>query len=94
MSNPPFYAPNRQPPAARTPVAGTPMWQLRRTDHVTVCEIRDDVRLKAGVDVQIIEDGELVLAQRTATMTGAKQVAEALKQDYVRAGWRETVDEA
>ena len=86
MSNEPFYAPNLRPPA-RVPVAGVSVWELTRENHVARCEIRNDSRAGAGVDVQLIEDGELLLARRSATLEGAQYVADAFRQDYVRAGW-------
>ncbi len=86
MANEPFYAPNLQP-ATRVPVAGIRIWELRRDDHIVRCEIRNDIRASAGVDVQLGEDGELPLARRSATMDGAQYVAEAFRQDYLRRGW-------
>jgi hypothetical protein len=87
MSNEPFYAPHWRP-VTRVPVAGVTVWELRQDDHVARCELRNDTQASAGVDVQLLEDGELLLARRSATMEGATYVAEAFRQDYRRAGWR------
>jgi hypothetical protein len=87
MTNEPFYAPNLKP-VTRQALRGITVWELHKDSETTVCEIRDDTRAGAGADVQLVENGELLLARRSATLDGAKYVAEAFRQDYVRTGWR------
>lgn len=87
MTNEPFYTPNLRR-VSRVPVAGATVWQLQRDHHVARCEIRNDVSAGAGADVQLYEDGELLLTRRSASLEGAQYVSEAFRQDYVRAGWK------
>jgi hypothetical protein len=53
-----------------------------------VCVLRDDTAVGAGVDVQLVDGGELLYAKRCADRTGAVFVANAMKQDSIRGGWR------
>ena len=53
------------------------------------CELREDERLGAGVDVQLWLGGELVLSQRQMTADGARFVADSFKKDHLRTGWAE-----
>ncbi len=87
MANEPFYAPNLRP-TTRMPVAGITVWRLSRGNHVARCEIRNDIHAGAGIDVQLVEGDELLLARRASRWTGATFVAEAFRQDYSCAGWR------
>ena len=83
----PFYAPNRTPRAPRQPTPGFEQWRLRNGNRVASCELRDHGQQSAGVDVVLLEDGELLLSKRCLTADGARYVAEAFRQDYARQGW-------
>lgn len=86
MSDRPFYAPDLQQPV-RTAVPGERLWELRKGAHVVTCELRDDTRREAGVDVQVLENGELIMTQRVARSSAARSVAEWLRRDYLQSGW-------
>ncbi len=86
MTDRPFYAPDLRP-TPRTAAPGERLWALRRGARVLICEIRDQARHDAGVDVQILEDGELMMTQRVARRSAAGHVAELLRRDYMQAGW-------
>lgn len=58
-----------------------------------MCEFRDDERTGAGVDVQILEDGELLLSKRCITCDMARYVAQAFKNDHLRQGWTEVSED-
>ena len=76
-------------PAPRTATPGFKLSELRNGDRLLTCEIRDDGKFGAGVDVQLLEDGELLVSQRCATGDGARFVAESFKRDHLRTGWTE-----
>ena len=85
----PFYSPDLGPAAPRTPTPGFKVWEIRNGDRVIRCELRDDARFAAGVDVQLLADGELLLSRRCLTANGAQYIAESFKKDHLRPGWRE-----
>lgn len=62
-------------------------------NRVLTCELRDDDRAGAGFDVQLLEDGELLVSRRCATATVARDVVQILKTDHLRAGWIELMAE-
>jgi len=84
--DPPFFSPNRPPPAPRPPKPGEEVWQLRKGDHIQSCELRDDSKVGAGWDVMVLEDGEPLFSRRCADERGARFVAESFKQDLLRTG--------
>lgn len=86
----PFYSPNRQPTAARTSKPGLKLWELHDGDRVLICEIRDDDRVAAGVDVALRLDGELLLSKRCLMADAARYVAQAFKNAHLRQGWTES----
>ncbi|HZS62497.1 MAG TPA: hypothetical protein VFA43_24740 [Gemmatimonadaceae bacterium] len=90
MSDEPFYSPTRKPEAPRQPTPGFKQWELHNGDRVLVCEFRDDEWPGAGVDVQLIEGGEILVSTRCVTADGARYVAESFRQEYLRTGWRES----
>lgn len=92
MPDEPFYAPDRRP-AERTATPGFKLWELRNGDRVLTCELRDDDRLGAGVDVQLLEGRELMVSQRCVTADGARFVAESYRQDHLRTGWTDITPE-
>jgi hypothetical protein len=49
------------------------------TDRVLVCEFRDDEQAGAGVDVQVVENGELLLSQRCITGDTVRYVTQVFK---------------
>ena len=85
-SEPPFYAPNLQQPLTRTPSPGFKLWELRQGDRVLTCELRDE-RAGAGVDVQLLEGGEILVSRRCMTGDGARYVAQSFKNDHLGMGW-------
>jgi len=64
-------------------------WELRNGDRVLVSEFRDDEQAGAGVHVQVLENGELLLSQRCITGDAARYVSQVFKQDHLRQGWTE-----
>jgi hypothetical protein len=81
------------PPVEPTPRPRNPgaeVWRLRHPDgRALVCVLRDDTAVGAGVDVVLFDSaGELLYAQRCADRAGAVSVANAMKQDSIRGGWR------
>ena len=85
----PFYAPDKRPAPARTPKPGLEVWRLRRGERVMTCELRDDDRAGAGIDLQLLRDGELLASRRCANVDSARFVAERYRQDHLRTGWTE-----
>ena len=89
----PFYAPgHHRTIKERERSPGFKLWELRNGDRVLTCEIRDDDRLSAGVDVQLLLDGELVVSKRCLTAEAARYAAQAFKNDHLRQGWAEGLD--
>jgi len=84
----PFYAPDKRPAPPREPRPGLEVWRLRRRDRVMTCELRDDDRAGAGIDVQLLLDGELLASRRCVNVEGARFVAESHRQDHLRTGWK------
>jgi hypothetical protein len=82
----PFYSPNNRI-VARQPTLGFKLWTLTDGERTLTCELRDDDRLGAGVDVQLLEDGEILVSTRCMTGDGARYVANAYNQDHLRQGW-------
>ena len=60
-----------------------------RDRRVQACELRDDSKVRGGWDVTMLQDGELRFSRRCVDERGARYVAQAFKQDTVRAGWVE-----
>ena len=85
----PFYAPDKRPAAARTAKPGEEVWRLRRDHQVLMCELRDDDRVGAGIDVQLLRDGELLASRRCVHVEDARFVAERQRQNRLRTGWTE-----
>jgi hypothetical protein len=86
----PFYSPTHRPPPAREPTPGLEVWRLRKGDRVLVCELRDDDKAGAGIDVQILSpDRWPLFTQRCTTQAGADFVAASYRRDYLRDGWTE-----
>jgi hypothetical protein len=85
----PFYAPDLGPDPPRTPTPGFKLWELRKDWRVLTCEIREDEKWGAGVDVELFEDGELLVSQRCVTGDGARFVADSFRRDYLRTSWIE-----
>ena len=54
-----------------------------------VCEFRDNQRVGVGVDVQVIEDGEILVSTSCIDADMARYVAERFKRDHLRTGWSE-----
>jgi len=85
----PFYSPDLGPRAPRTPTPGFKLWEIRQGDRVLVCELRDDGHVGAGVDIQLLEHGEILVSRRCFTADDARFVADVFKKDHLRGGWIE-----
>ena len=88
----PWYAPGHHCvgiPRQRQP--GLEVWRLRDpvTGRVQFCELRDDSNVGAGWDVMMLEDDGPLFSRRCVDERGARYVANAFRQDTVRAGWVE-----
>lgn len=71
--NLPFYSPNLKPGIPRKRAPGLEVWRLRCGDRIQTCELRDDSRVGAGRDVQLLEDGEPLFSRRNASnLTGPR----------------------
>ena len=68
---------------------GFRQWELRNGDRVLVCEFRDHERQGAGVDVQLLEDGEILVSTACLDAEWARYIAERFKRDHLRCGWFE-----
>jgi hypothetical protein len=79
--------PGRHP---RERARGIEVWRLRdERGHVQSCELRDDSPVGAGWEVLLLMDGEPQFSRRCADEVGARNLANAWKQDNLRGGWRE-----
>lgn len=86
---PPFYSPTARIPE-RPAESGRVNWTLMtKGTHTTRCELRDDQRMGAGVDVQLFSDEYQFMFQRCPTEDGAVFIAKSIRRDYVREGWKE-----
>jgi hypothetical protein len=65
VSDEPFYAPFKKPPPPRQPSPGELLWTLREGHRTESAELR--THAEAGVELQLLMDGELVLGQRYLT---------------------------
>jgi len=65
------------------------VWRLRAGDRVQWCELRDQSKVGAGVDVIVYEGDEPSFSRRCVDERGARFVAESFKQDLLRTGWTE-----
>jgi hypothetical protein len=72
----------------RQPTPGEEVWRLsdNETGRVQTCELRDNSRSGAGREVQIIQDGEILVSRQCATEREARYVAEAARKDQLRTG--------
>ena len=86
----PWYAPNHRAEWPRESTPGLEVWRLRKGDRVLICELRDDEKAGAGVDVQILDrDRWPMFTQRCTSLSGAEFVAMSYRRDYLREGWTE-----
>jgi hypothetical protein len=58
---------------------------VTRDGRVLSCELRDESKIGGGWDVVIRQDGELSFSRRCADESHARFVANALKQDHLKA---------
>ena len=67
------------------------VWRLRDpgTGRVQSCELRDDSTAGGGWDVTMLQDDELLFSRLCIDERGARYVAQAFKQDTLKAGWVE-----
>ena len=52
-----------------------------------VVQLRNDSKSGGGFEVTMLQDDELLFSRRCVDERGARYVAQAFKQDTVRAGW-------
>jgi hypothetical protein len=81
---PPFYAPNRTPPAPRQPHPGEHLWTIQKYGHRLDCELRDHGNW--GVEVQIYREQEFLYGRRWPTRELALEEADDQKATYLRKG--------
>ena len=87
--DPPFYAAGQRQKARREQ-PGAKVWELRRHDRVLVCELRDDERAGAGIDVQVLDsDRWPMMTWRCANRAGAEFIAASYRPQFLREGWTE-----
>ena len=87
----PFYKPDRKPDRPRQPTPGLKVWELRRNDRMLVCELRDDQRAGAGIDVQVLDaDRWPMLTWRCVNRAGAEFIAASYRREFLREGWTES----
>ncbi len=84
---PPFYSPNAKPAPPRESQPGVVLWTVRKSERTIRCELRDDTRVDAGVDCQILEGEWLVFAQRFPNKQLSEFAAASFRRDYLRDGW-------
>jgi hypothetical protein len=65
------------------------IWRLRRGDRIVICELRHDIGVALGWQVELLEDGEALFSKRTAREDDARFYAESFRQDHVRTGFTE-----
>jgi hypothetical protein len=88
MSDEPFYTPNKRPASNRQPSAGRFQWALVKAGRRRlICELRNNTKVAAGVELQLLTDGELLAGKRYATMAIAEDAALAFRASYVARGW-------
>jgi hypothetical protein len=75
-------------PTSTTPrTAGEEAWRVTLARRTISCELRDESKFGAGWDVAIRQDGELSFSRRCPDEASARYVANALKQDHLKADW-------
>jgi hypothetical protein len=62
-------------------------WTRYQADRVLRCELRDDTRVGAGVEVRIFEANALIDSQRCATEAAANSLADVFRERFERNGW-------
>jgi hypothetical protein len=67
------------------------VWRLRDpvTGRVQSCELPDDSKVCAGWDVLMLQDDEPLFSRQCVNERGARDVAESIKKDTLRARWVE-----
>jgi len=65
---------------------------VRATSLITQTS-RVQILAGAGVDVQLLEEGELLVSHRCVTADAARYMAQSFKNDHLRTGWVEQVGE-
>jgi len=80
----PFYSPKWNPPRARKPTPGEPLWRFQK-NHVTwSCKLRFHSE-SFGWEAQILREGELFMARGAfVTKAGAIRWAEEERKDVER----------
>jgi hypothetical protein len=76
---------NAGPPPACKPRAGEPLYTLRKGHRLRICELR--YHGEYGVEVQLLDDGELLCGYRFMTRKQAEDWAQAERADLERDGW-------
>jgi hypothetical protein len=76
-----------KPLPPKAPRARERLWTIRRTDgRILACELLDDGAAGGGVEVQLTQDGELVLGARCLTRAIATIQAARLQATQLAAG--------
>jgi hypothetical protein len=83
MSDEPFYSQTYRPPP-RAPKPGEPLWSCAKDGRTWSAELRD--HRAAGVEAQILCDGELVSGRRFDLRELATRWAEQERQRIARGG--------
>jgi hypothetical protein len=81
MSDDAFYSPHYRLPL-RKPSPGEPLWSFQKDQSTWSAELRDHGA--AGVEAQILQDGELVMGRRFDRRELAVQWAEQERQAIKR----------
>jgi hypothetical protein len=88
----PWYAPGRTIPK-RAAVAGELIWRLAQKGRTLRCEIRDQSRVGAGWDVQVLDgNNHPLITQRLDHEDLARNLANELRDAFGRDGWRDEVE--
>jgi hypothetical protein len=87
MSDEPWYSPKAKPPPPPKPTPGELVWSLVKGDRVESAELR--THAEAGVELQLLMDGELFLGQRFATRALALAEAAMFRVLLEAEGWTE-----
>jgi hypothetical protein len=87
MNDEPFYAPFKKLPPPRQPQPGELLWTLHKGDNVETAELR--THAEAGVELQLLMNGELFMGKRYATRELALDERVVIRVRLEAEGWRE-----
>jgi hypothetical protein len=81
-----WFSPEHRRPLS-TGHPGEPLWTLERSGRKVACELRDHGE-SAGVEVQLLRNGEFYAGRRFETRAVALQHADHVRESLERDGWR------